>query len=70
MVKTSGTRPPQEINEPARPRGRPHRVHALRGRPPHLQRLGKALPDASVTYRVELTLPNGQVVTASLGLKP
>ena len=31
---------------------------------------GKALPDPSGIYRVEMTLPNGQVVTASFGLKP
>ena len=31
---------------------------------------GKALPDPSATYRIEITLPNGQVVTASFGLKP
>jgi hypothetical protein len=30
----------------------------------------KALPDPSGTYRIEMTLPNGQVVTASFGLKP
>jgi hypothetical protein len=26
--------------------------------------------DPSGTYRVEMTLPNGQVATASFGLKP
>ena len=31
---------------------------------------GKALPDPSGTYRVEMTLRTGQVVTASFGLKP
>jgi hypothetical protein len=30
----------------------------------------KALPDPSGTYRIEMTLPNGQVVTASFGVKP
>jgi hypothetical protein len=37
----------------------------------HLYNLsGWALPDPSGTYRVEMTLPNGQVATASFGLKP
>jgi hypothetical protein len=31
---------------------------------------GRALPDPSGTYRVEMTLPNGQVATASFGVKP
>ena len=31
---------------------------------------GKALPDPSGTYRVEMTPPNGQVVTASFSVKP
>jgi hypothetical protein len=31
---------------------------------------GRALPDPSGTCRVEMTLPNGQVATASFGLKP
>ncbi len=31
---------------------------------------GRTLPDPSGTYRVEMTLPNGQVATASFGLKP
>jgi hypothetical protein len=30
----------------------------------------KALSDPSGTYRIEMTLPNGQVVTASFALKP
>jgi hypothetical protein len=30
----------------------------------------KALPDPSGTYRAEMTLPDGQVVTASFGVKP
>ncbi len=30
----------------------------------------KALLDPSGRYRVEMTLPNGQVVTASFGFKP
>jgi hypothetical protein len=30
----------------------------------------KALPDPSATYRVEMTLPSGQVVTASFSVKP
>jgi hypothetical protein len=30
----------------------------------------KALPDPSGTYRIEMTLPNGQVVTASFGVNP
>ena len=30
----------------------------------------RALPDPSGTYRVEMTLPNGQVATALFGLKP
>jgi hypothetical protein len=30
----------------------------------------KTLPNPSGTYRIEITLPNGQVVTASFGLKP
>jgi hypothetical protein len=28
------------------------------------------LPDPSGTSRIEMTLPNGQVATASFGLKP
>jgi hypothetical protein len=31
---------------------------------------GKSLPDPRGTYRVEITLPNGQVVTTSFRLKP
>ena len=31
---------------------------------------GRALPDPSGTCRLEMTLPNGQVATASFGLKP
>jgi hypothetical protein len=31
---------------------------------------GKALPDPSGTYRIEMTLPNDQVVTASFSVKP
>ena len=31
---------------------------------------GRALPDPSGTYRIEMTLPNGQVATASFGLEP
>jgi hypothetical protein len=30
----------------------------------------KALSDPSGTYGIEMTLPNGQVVTASFALKP
>ena len=31
---------------------------------------GKALPNPSRTYRIEMTLPNGQLVTASFSVKP
>jgi hypothetical protein len=71
VVKTSGTPPPQEINEPVStsPADRTGFMRFADGH--YVYNLsGTALPDPSGTYRVEITLPNGQVITASFGLKP
>ena len=71
VVKTSGSPPHQEINEPVSSSSA-DRTGVMRfddGR--YVYNLsGRALPDPSGTYRIEITLPNGQVVTASFGLKP
>ena len=71
LVKTSGTPPPQEINEPVSSSAadRTGFMRFFDGQ--YIYNLaGRALPDPSGTYRVELTLPNGQVVTASFSVKP
>jgi hypothetical protein len=71
VVKTSGSPPHQEINEPVSSSSA-DRTGIMRfadGR--YVYNLSaKALPDPSGTYRIEITLPNGQVVTASFALKP
>jgi hypothetical protein len=71
VVKTSGAPPPQEINEPVSSSDA-DRTGFMRFADGHYvyNLSGKALPDPSGTYRVEMTLPNGQVVTASFGVKP
>ena len=71
VIKTSGVPPPQEINEPvsAAAADRTGFMRFVDGQ--YLYNLsGRALPDPSGTYRIEMTLPNGQVATASFGLKP
>jgi hypothetical protein len=70
-VKTSGAPPPQEINEPVSTSAA-DRAGFMRFADGHyLYNLSaRALPDPSGTYRIEMTLPNGQVATASFGLKP
>jgi hypothetical protein len=71
LVKTSGAPPPQEINEPVSTSSadRTGFMRFVDGQ--YVYNLaGKALPDPSGTYRIELTLPNGQVVTASFSVKP
>ena len=71
LVKTSGAPPPQEINEPVSSSAadRTGFMRFVDGQ--YVYNLaGKALPDPSATYRVELRLPNGQVVTASFSVKP
>jgi len=71
VVKTSGSPPHQEINEPvsSSPADRTGFMRFEDGQ--YVYNLSaKALPDPSARYRVEMTLPNGQVVTAPFGLKP
>ena len=71
VVKTSGAPPPQEINEPVSTSGadRTGFMRFVDGY--YLYNLsGRALPDPSGTYRVEMTLPGGQLATASFGIKP
>jgi hypothetical protein len=71
VVKTSGSPPNQVINEPistsaADRAGVMRWVDGV-----YVYNLsGPALPDHSATYRVEITLPNTQVVSASFGLRP
>jgi hypothetical protein len=71
VVKTSGAPPPQEITEPVSTAGADRTGFMRFADGYYLYNLsGRALPDPSGTYRVEMTLPNGQVATASFGLKP
>ena len=71
VVKTSGAPPPQEINEPVSTSGADRTGFMRFADGYYLYNLsGRALPDPSATYRVEMTLPNGQVATASFGVKP
>jgi hypothetical protein len=70
VIKTSGTPPDQEINEPISTSAADttgfmrfdglHYIYNLSG---------KALPNPTATYRIEITLPNGQVVKAPFGLR-
>jgi hypothetical protein len=71
VVKTSGGPPPQEINEPVSTAGADRTGFMRFADGYYLYNLSsRALPDPSGTYRVEMTLPNGQVATALFGLKP
>ena len=71
VVKTSGAPPPQEINEPVSMSAADTTGIMRFSDEQYVYNLaGKALPDPSATYRIEITLPNGQGVTASFGLKP
>ena len=71
VVKTSDAPPPQEIDEPVSKSGA-DRTGFMRfvGGTYTYNLAAKALPDPSGTYRIEMTLLNGQVVTASFGVKP
>jgi hypothetical protein len=70
VVKTSGIPPNLEINEPistsAADTSGVMRFDGLH----YIYNLsGKALPDPSASYRLEITLATGQVVTAPFGLR-
>jgi hypothetical protein len=71
VVKTSGAPPPHEINEPVSTSTADRTGFMRFTDGQYVYNLsGKALPDPSGTYRIEMTLPNGQVVTACFGVKP
>jgi hypothetical protein len=71
VVKTSGAPPQQEINEPVSTSGADRTGFMRFVDGTYTYNLSaKALPDPNGTYRIEMTLPNGQVVTASFGVKP
>jgi hypothetical protein len=71
VVTTSGSLPHEEINEPVSSASADRNgiMRFVDGQ--YVYNLpAKTLPDPSGTYRIEITLPNGQVVTAPFGLKP
>jgi predicted extracellular nuclease len=71
VVKTSGSPPHQEINEPVSSSSADTTGIMRFADGKYVYNLsGRTLPDPSGSYRIEITLPNGQVVTASFGLKP
>jgi endonuclease/exonuclease/phosphatase family metal-dependent hydrolase len=70
VVKTSGSPPNLEINEPLSTSAADTTgIMRFEGSQYVYNLAGKALPDPTATYRIAMTLPNGQVVTASFGLR-
>ena len=70
VIKTSGTPPDQEINEPVSTAAADTTGYMRFDGANYVYNLSsRALPDPTATYRIEITLPNGQVVRAPFGLK-